>query len=322
MDGSHADRSSVIELNYSNMVHGDMSIEAAKAAYDAGNYLAAFEMLRPLAKQGDATAQEYLEEMLRDDKVNIICSIEIGEHYFKDEDYADAAKWYRKVAEIDPNSPFYLGCESLQASACERLGQMYLEGRGVKKSEAEAAKWFCKGAKNDRGCMESFNELYMKGIRVAEEECALAKAYHQAVEEGDRTQQIRLGLTKPTIRDFYKLGIFVIVGLATLLFLAIYDGITIYRYVINPELDIHMKSYIFSVVGFLYGFWASSQKYHLNPDAWVTGIPFPTTFSETSTFGGDTAEPIYGYFSFISAALNCCFYSLLALAITFLLQSW
>ena len=140
-----------------------MSIKAAKAAYDAGNYLAAFQMFHPLAKQGDATAQEYLDEMLRDDNVNIICSIEIGEHYFEEEDFVDAAMWYRKVAEIDPSSPLYLGCESLQASACRSLGQMYLEGRGVKKSETKAAKWFCKGAKNDRGCMESFNELYYEG---------------------------------------------------------------------------------------------------------------------------------------------------------------
>ncbi|MGI9316589.1 MAG: tetratricopeptide repeat protein [bacterium] len=298
-----------------------MSIKAARAAYDAGNYLAAFQLFQPLATQGDATAQEYLEEMLRDDNVNIICSIEIGEHYFEEEEYVDAAKWYRKAAEIDPSDPLYLGCESLQASACESLGQMYLKGQGVNMSETEAAKWFCKGAKNDRGCMESFNELYMKGIRVAEDECELAKMYHQAVEEGDRTLQIRLGLTKPTIRDFNKLAIFAIGGLAALLFLALYDGITIYHYVINPVSGIRGESYIFSVVGFLYGFKASYKKYYLNPDAWVTGIPFPTTFSETSTFGGDTAEPIYGYFSFVAVALNCCFYSLLLLAITFVAAS-
>ena len=50
------------------------------------------------------------------------------------QDYAEAAKWYRKAAEQGDTDAQY------------NLGVMYDNGRGVTQDYAEAAKWYRKGA--------------------------------------------------------------------------------------------------------------------------------------------------------------------------------
>jgi hypothetical protein len=91
------------------------------AAFDRGNYATALGLLRPLASQGDASAQFYVGYMN-----------EFGKGV--PQDYAEAVKWYLKAAEQG------------DAEAQGRLGSMYYDGRGVPQDYAEAAKWDRKAA--------------------------------------------------------------------------------------------------------------------------------------------------------------------------------
>jgi TPR repeat protein len=50
------------------------------------------------------------------------------------QDYAEAVKWYRKVAEQGDDVAQF------------KLGQMYEEGKGVQKDMTEATKWIRKAA--------------------------------------------------------------------------------------------------------------------------------------------------------------------------------
>ena len=55
-------------------------------AYNAGNYIAAYENFKPLAEQGDASAQSNLAVLYRE-----------GRGVLQDD--AEAVKWYRLAAE-------------------------------------------------------------------------------------------------------------------------------------------------------------------------------------------------------------------------------
>jgi hypothetical protein len=92
-------------------------LEDGKAAYDGGDYAHAFQLWRPLADQGDATAQTYL---------GVIYANGDG----VPQDYAEAVKWYRKAAN--------------QGTAVAQLllGTMYVAGEGVPQDYVQAYKWF------------------------------------------------------------------------------------------------------------------------------------------------------------------------------------
>ena len=90
--------------------------DAALTAYDRGDYAAALAELRPLAEQGDATAQNSLGFMY-------------DEGHGVPQDYAEAMTWYRKAAEQ--------GDDYAQAS----LGFMYERGKGVPQDYATAHMW-------------------------------------------------------------------------------------------------------------------------------------------------------------------------------------
>jgi len=72
----------------------------------------------------------------RAEKGNAKAQFDLGLKYDTGEgvrqDYAEAAKWYRKAAEQG------------YAEAQFNLGTMYDEGRGVRQDYAEAAKWYRK----------------------------------------------------------------------------------------------------------------------------------------------------------------------------------
>ena len=77
--------------------------------------------IRAKAEQGDAAAQ-----------------FSLGVIYAKGQgvaqDYAEAAKWYRKAAE-----------QGYTPAQC-KLGTMYVQGHGVTRDYAEAVKWYRKAA--------------------------------------------------------------------------------------------------------------------------------------------------------------------------------
>lgn len=69
------------------------------------------------------------------------------------QDYASAAKWFRKAA--DQND----------ADAQLRLGLSYLEGKGVTKDSDEAVKWFYKAAGHEADTPDNSAQSEMKGAR-------------------------------------------------------------------------------------------------------------------------------------------------------------
>lgn len=100
--------------------------EDGQAAYELNDYKTALEHWRPLAEQGDASAQYKLGFMYR-----------YGEGVPKD--YAEARKWYLKAAE--------------QGNAWARLGLagLYGRGKGVPEDLVLAYMWWnLAAATNDR----------------------------------------------------------------------------------------------------------------------------------------------------------------------------
>ena len=61
-------------------------LDDGKAAYDGGDYVTAYNELKPFAEQGNADAQRRLGWMF-----------DLGEGV--PQDYAEAMKWYRKAAD-------------------------------------------------------------------------------------------------------------------------------------------------------------------------------------------------------------------------------
>ncbi len=85
-------------------------------AYNHGDYATAMRLLRPLADQGDATAQFLLGGMY-----------EKGQGL--PQDYAEAVRWYRKAADQG------------QPEAQFSLGTLYANGQGVPQDYVQAHKW-------------------------------------------------------------------------------------------------------------------------------------------------------------------------------------
>ena len=93
------------------------------AAYNAGDYDAALQEWRPLAEQGNASAQ-YNLGIMYDNGDGVI------------QDYAEAVDWYRKAAEQG------------YADAQTNLGGMYRTGRGVIQDAVLAHMWYNIGGAN------------------------------------------------------------------------------------------------------------------------------------------------------------------------------
>jgi len=91
-------------------------LEDADAAYKRGDFAEALRLLRPLAEQGDATAQDNLGLLYAQGKG-------------VPQDYAEAVKWYR------------LAAEQGNASAQHNLGVMYSHGQGVPQDYVLAYMW-------------------------------------------------------------------------------------------------------------------------------------------------------------------------------------
>jgi TPR repeat protein len=92
-------------------------LEDGSAAYHRGDYAIALRLLRPLADQGVADAENILGHMY-----------ERG--YGVTADFAEAVKWYR------------LAANQGLADAQLRLGIMYYTGQGVIQDYVHAYKWF------------------------------------------------------------------------------------------------------------------------------------------------------------------------------------
>src|SRR5439155_8795846 len=122
--------------------------ELARAleAYRRGDYATAMDIIRPLAGQGDPTAQSRPAGLL-------------ARGAGAEPDVVEAARWYRK------------GAEGGDPIAQDNLGSMLSEGRGVARDEAEAVVWWERAA--ERGVTAAQVKLgsaYAEGAGVPKDE--------------------------------------------------------------------------------------------------------------------------------------------------------
>ncbi|RZN74027.1 tetratricopeptide repeat protein, partial [Avibacterium paragallinarum] len=101
-------------------------------AAERGNFATALQLWKPLAEQGNASAQSNLALMYRK-----------GQGV--KQDYFQAVKWYQKAAEQG------------NADAQFNLALMYKNGQGVKQDDFQAVKWYQKAA--EQGDASAQNNL-------------------------------------------------------------------------------------------------------------------------------------------------------------------
>lgn len=116
--------------------------DSGLAAFDRGDYAAALQEFRPLAKGGHAGAQNYVGRMY-------------NEGLGLAADSREAAKWYRRSAE-----------QGLVRAQVE-LGSMSEHGRGVVRDHTSAAAWFRREAEQgDAEAQVKLAHMYAEGEGV------------------------------------------------------------------------------------------------------------------------------------------------------------
>jgi len=138
--------------------------------YKNGQYEQAFPVCSKSAEQGDAGAQYNLGLMYH-----------FGEGVHQD--YAKAAKWYRRAAEQgDAEAQYYLGL-------------IYYNGWSVQRGYSEAMKWYRKSAEQGYADAQyNLGFMYYNGEGVQPDYAKAAKWYRRAAEQGDAEAQYNLGL--------------------------------------------------------------------------------------------------------------------------------
>ncbi len=145
-------------------------IDDADAAYRRGDYATALRLFRPLAEQGNASAQFFLGVMYRD-----------GRGVPKND--AEAVKWYR------------LAADQGLAVAQNHLGFRYFNGRGVSQNDAEAAKWFRLAAeKGNASARISLGAMYSNGRGVPQNDTEAVNWYRLAADKSNASAQNRVGV--------------------------------------------------------------------------------------------------------------------------------
>jgi uncharacterized protein len=144
--------------------------EDAVAAYGSGDYTTTLRLLRPLADQGLAKAQQRL-----------------GVLYYGGQgvpqDYAEAVKWFR------------LAAKQGDANALYALGLMYYNGQGVAQDYTEAVKWFRLAVLWGRtGAQYNLGSMYANGQGVTQDYAEALKWFRPAAERGEPAAQYALGL--------------------------------------------------------------------------------------------------------------------------------
>jgi TPR repeat protein len=145
-------------------------LDDANAADDRGDYKTVYRLLRPLADQGNATAQARIGLMYHE-----------GDGVPKD--YAEAARWLRMAAEQ--------GYGPAQAA----LGAMYVNGEGVPRDLAEGIRWLRNAAEQGLSpVQETLGEMYsVNSKNVPQDYAEAAKWFRKAADQGDPTAQYNLG---------------------------------------------------------------------------------------------------------------------------------
>lgn len=154
-------------------------IEDTAEAVRRGDYASALRVWRPLADQGNATAQALLAN-------SYLSGLGV------EQDYAEAAKWLRKAADQG------------YAQAQFGLELMYANGDGgLPQDNAEAVAWYRKAA--DQGLASaqgSLGQMYANGQGVPQDYAIATMWYRKSAEQGDAVAQNNLGLCTLGARAF------------------------------------------------------------------------------------------------------------------------
>jgi len=138
-------RCAVVALMLTPAIGTAQDLDAGLTAFDAGDYATALQEWRPLAEQGDATAQ-----------VNLGLMYENGKGV--PQDYTEALRWYRVAAEQG------------DATAQAILAVTYDMGRGVPQDYAEALRWYRMSAeRGDANAQYIIAVMYENGRGVLQD---------------------------------------------------------------------------------------------------------------------------------------------------------
>jgi TPR repeat protein len=175
------------------------------AAYEAGDYSKALEILRPLAEQGKHQAQAYVGVMYFEgrgvpkdyaegirwlrpaaERGDEVAQYQLGIAYRDGngapENAAEAFKWFEKAADQD------------HVKAQTNVGYLYAIGQGVNKNETEAFKWFRKAAeRNDPYAQDKLGIAYRDGFGVEKDDREAVRWFRKAAEQGHADAQANLG---------------------------------------------------------------------------------------------------------------------------------
>jgi hypothetical protein len=98
------------------------------------------------------------------------------------QDYAEAARWYRKAAEQG------------YAKAQFNLGDLYFRGKGVPQNYAEAVHWTQKAADQSYAKAQAgLGYMYLTGVGLPQNYAEAFRWYSKAADQGDATAQHALG---------------------------------------------------------------------------------------------------------------------------------
>lgn len=104
----------------------------------------------------------------------------LAEKYWDKENYAEAAKLYRKAAEAG------------KSEAMNSIGFCYYRGYGVQKDSKSAVHWFQKGAEaGDINAMSWLGDCYYEGNGVAKDENTALQWYEEAIKKGSNYSQAK-----------------------------------------------------------------------------------------------------------------------------------
>lgn len=144
-------------------------LEEGLAAYRNKNYQAALSEMLPLAKSGNARAQ------------NVMGLLYQGGHGVA-QDHAESLRW------------LLLSAEQNEPNAFNNLGVIYSKGLGVKQDHAEAVKWYRRAAEagNELG---SYNLAYKyeKGEGIRKNYAEALRLYQMAAQQGHAPAEAAVG---------------------------------------------------------------------------------------------------------------------------------
>jgi TPR repeat protein len=138
-----------------------ISFAVTLALASGASFAADFADTRTAAEQGDASGQS-----------NLGVRYELGQGV--PQDYAEAAKWYRRAAEQG------------NANGQYNLGLMYDNGKGVPQDYAEAAKWYRLAAEQgDASGQSNLGFMYDTGQGVPQDYILAHMWFNLAASRGD-----------------------------------------------------------------------------------------------------------------------------------------